>query len=82
MGVSSGCRRLIGLRRIQKDVRVGHLDGRRNAPLLPVVDALDAALLVVAKQFGNLGGAAKAINEFTVHSNRGVGFHDHIKHYV
>lgn len=61
---------------------MGQLYCRRNAALLPVVHALGAALLFEAKQLSNLGGAAQAINQFTIHSDKGVGFHAGIKHHV
>ncbi len=69
MAGSLGCGRRLRLWLVQENFGMCQLHGRRNAPLLPVVDALNAALLVEAQQFSNLGGAAKAINEFTVHSN-------------
>lgn len=61
---------------------MGQLHRRWNAALLPVVHALGAALLFEAEELSNLGGAAKAINQFTIHSDKGVGFHAGIKHYV
>lgn len=46
------------------------------------MDALNPSLFVEAKQLGDLGGAAKSLNEFTVHIKRVIAFHGHIKHDV
>lgn len=61
---------------------MSQLHGRRDPSLLPVVDALDTPFFVEAKQLGDLGGAAKSLNEFTVHIEGVVAFHGDIKHDV
>lgn len=58
--------RLLFLELGQEQIGVLELDGRRDAAAKPVLDALGAALFVVAKLFGYLRWPAKAGDTLTI----------------
>lgn len=44
---------------LEEQMRVRHLDGRRDAAGLPVLNPLDATFLAITKERGDLDGASK-----------------------
>lgn len=60
---SGGVGLLGGAQVRQEQVRPLQLHSGRDAPCLPVLDALDAAILGVAQQLGDLDGTAKLDDE-------------------
>lgn len=70
----SGRRLAFGLRReksatIEEYLWMLQLHARRDSASRPVLHALDAAKLLVAKQFGDLRRAAETLDQFTVRAH-------------
>jgi len=64
-------------------LRVVKKDPRRDPPLLPVVNALDAMGQLEAKKSGYDGWAAYRLDQLPViRGVNGFGFHSPIKHHV
>lgn len=54
---------------VQEDFGEFQLDGSRDSALLPVVDALDAATLVVSQLAGELGSTTERLDELAISSD-------------
>lgn len=81
LSVITGLNALNQIREEEIGVRQFHVG--RNAPELPVVDALDASLVWVVEKPGNLRRATEALDDLPVRVRGGVGrVHGDIKHHV